>query len=330
MIRVGLAGYGLAGATFHAPLIRACERMNLAAVLTSQDVPLAVRSVHDMLRCADLVVVATPNATHFDLAKAALEAGKHVVVDKPFTATLEQADALIAMADAAGRKISVFHNRRWDGDFLTVQELLPELGTIRLFEARWDRFRLAIRDNWKEVPDEGTGLLADLGAHLVDQALQLFGMPDSVHADLAVQRDSARVNDYFEVTLHYGAMRAILSASTLVAEPRPRFAIHGTGGSLIKSGLDRQEDQLKARVDPRSPEFGHDPLSTEITRPTGERLALPTASGRYLEFYHGIAAAILDGAAMPVDAREARDVMQLLTLAAQSARKGRTLSVVGR
>src|SRR5215218_1798966 len=157
MIRVGLAGYGLAGATFHAPLIHACERMNLSAVLTSRDAPDAVRTLDELIDCSDLVVVATPNATHFPLAKAALEAGKHVVVDKPFTVTMAEADALIALAAKRGRILTVFHNRRWDGDFLTVKRLLESgrVGEPILFEAHWDRFRPALREGWKEDPSEG-------------------------------------------------------------------------------------------------------------------------------------------------------------------------------
>ncbi len=164
MIRVGLAGYGLAGAKFHAPLIRACEGMELTAVLTSRDVPERVGTLDELLERSDLIVVATPNTTHFEIASAALNAGKHVVVDKPFTVTLDEADALMALGRERERMLTVFHNRRWDSDFLTVRKVLPQLGEIMLFEAHWDRFRPEIKQGWREVPQPGGGVLSDLGA----------------------------------------------------------------------------------------------------------------------------------------------------------------------
>jgi scyllo-inositol 2-dehydrogenase (NADP+) len=192
VIRVGLAGYGLAGSVFHAPLIRACERMELSPVLTSRDVPGRVGTFEELLERSDLVVVATPNTTHFELAAAALKAGKHVVVDKPFTVTVDEADELIALANELQRVLTVFHNRRWDSDFLTVQKVFPQLGEVKLFEAHWDRFRPAIKQGWREEPEPGSGLLSDLGPHLIDQALMLFGMPDSIGADICAQRADAR------------------------------------------------------------------------------------------------------------------------------------------
>jgi scyllo-inositol 2-dehydrogenase (NADP+) len=327
VIRVGLAGYGLAGATFHAPLIEACEDMTLAAVMTSRDAPCAVRSLDDMIDRSDLVVVATPNKTHFEIAKAALGAGKHVLIDKPFTATLDEADALIALAERTGGKLTVFQNRRWDGDFLTVRSVLPQLGEVRLFEAHWDRFRTHIRDSWKEQPDGGNGLLADLGPHLIDQALQLFGTPYALSADLAAQRHGAQVDDYFHLNLDYGPLRVVLSASTLVAAPRPRFAVHGTVGSFVKHGLDPQEEQSKAGLAPQQPGFGIDPVQGVLTMSGGISRAVPTERGRYLTFYEALAAAILNGAELPVLAEEAREVMLIIELARQSAREGRRIIV---
>lgn len=329
MIRVGLAGYGLAGATFHAPLIRACERMELSAVLTSRDAPGAVRTFDELLERSDLVVVATPNATHFDIARAALHAGKHVVIDKPFTVTVAEADELIALAHDEDRKLTVFHNRRWDADFLTVRAVLPRVGEIQLFEAHWDRFRLAIREGWKEAPHEGTGLLADLGSHLIDQALTLFGAPEAVQADIAIQRPAARVDDYFAVTLHYGSMRAVLSASTLTAEPRPRFALHGTGGSFVKSGLDPQEQQLKEGVDPASSAFGVDPVDGLLTLPDGSQQSIAARRGSYGTFYEQLADALLGNSEVPVEPLSARDVMHIIELARKSAREGRRIHLNG-
>lgn len=326
-IRVGLVGYGLAGATFHAPLIRACSRMELSAVMTSREVPEAVADLPSLLERCELVVVASPNFTHFDIAKAALEAGKHVVIDKPFTATLEEADALIALAERKDRRLSVFHNRRWDSDFLTARRVIEKLGRIQLYQALWDRSRPALREGWKEVPDGSTGVLNDLGPHLIDQALQLFGSPEALSCDIAMQRQGSRIDDYFELTLHYGSMRAVLGCSTLVADARPRFGLYGDAGSFVKHGLDPQEEALKGGADPLSPDFAVDPNDGRLTRSDGQSEMVPSERGRYLDFYEGVADALLDGAPMPVDPRDARSVMHIIALAKQSADEGRRLSV---
>ena len=329
MIRVGLAGFGLAGSVFHAPLIRACERMQLSAVLTSRDIAGRVGSVAELIDAADLVVVATPNTTHFDIAAEALKAGKHVIVDKPFTVTLEQGDELMALAAAQERVLTVFQNRRWDGDFLTVRKILPELGDIALFEAHWDRFRPEIRNGWREVPEPGGGLLSDLGPHMIDQAVMLFGMPDAISADVLTQRSGALVDDYFDLRLHYGARRVCLRSSSLIGEPRPRFSIHGSGGSFVKHGLDPQEAQLKSGMVPGDPELGRDLRKGVFTRPDGSAEPVPTERGHYLAFYDAVADAILDGAAPPVPAEEARAGLLLIDLARRASEQGRRLAVPG-
>jgi scyllo-inositol 2-dehydrogenase (NADP+) len=321
-IRTALIGRGLGGSAFHAPLIRACEGLELVRWVGAEGA-LEAATAGDV----ELIVVSTPNAFHFGLARAALEAGKHVVVDKPFTVSLAEADGLIALAAARGRMLSVFHNRRWDGDFLTVRRVLPRLGAVRLFEAHWDRFRPALRDGWKEDPALGAGLLLDLGPHLIDQALCLFGAPDALRADVLAQRDGSRIDDYFALTLHYGPMRAVLGASTLVAEPRPRFAVHGAGGSFVKFGLDGQEAALKAGADPREPV--PDPRPGVLTRADGAREEIATEPGRYLAFYEGVAAAIRGEGPPPVDPADAREGLRLIALARQSAAEGRTVAVDG-
>jgi scyllo-inositol 2-dehydrogenase (NADP+) len=310
-IRVALIGRGMAGTIFHAPLIRAVPELELVAVAGAADAASAIASP-----AVDLVVVATPNLTHVPLAAAALEAGRHVVVDKPFAVDPAEGAALIDLAAAKGRVLTVFHNRRWDGDFLTARELVRSgrLGEIALFEAHWDRFRPDPKPGWRERPEPGSGLLWDLGPHLIDQALLLFGRPDRVSGDVAVQRRGALADDYFELTLHYGTMRAKLSASTLVAEPRPRFAIHGTGGSFVKYGLDPQEETLKRGSAPSGP--GNDPEARAsdgiLTRADGRRETVPTLAGRYLAFYEGVAAAIADGAPPPVDPRDALEGVEII------------------
>jgi scyllo-inositol 2-dehydrogenase (NADP+) len=327
MIRVGLVGYGLAGSVFHAPLIRACERMKIEAIQTSRGVPKRVGSFDELLDRSDLVVIASPNQTHFPLAHAALIAGKHVVVDKPFALTVDDADALIALAQERQRVLTVFQNRRLDGDFLTIQKLLPKLGEVFLFEANWDRFRPAIKHGWREVPEPGGGVLADLGSHLIDHALQLFGLPDAVNADVLAQRSEAQVDDYFEVVLHYGRMRVCLRCSTLTAEPRARFAVHGSGGSFVKFGIDVQEAQLKAGMDPRDPSFVIDDHDGSFTDPDGRRTVVPTERGRYLEYYDAVAAAVLDGASVPVDPMDSRNGLMLIDLARRSSELGQRLDV---
>jgi scyllo-inositol 2-dehydrogenase (NADP+) len=319
-IPTALIGRGLGGSVFHAPLIRACSGLELVRWAGSGEAEEAA-TASDVA----LVVISTPNQFHFPLARAALEAGKHVVVDKPFTVSLEEADALIALAAARKRVLTVFHNRRWDGDFLTVRKLLPSLGTLSLVEAHWDRFRPAIKRGWRELPGDGAGLLNDLGPHMIDQALLLLGPPAAVSAQVLAQRSDALVDDYFALTLDYGATRATLGATTLAADPRPRFAVHGDGGSFVRFGLDPQEAALRAGGDPR--EAGIDPVCGVLTRPDGRREAVPTERGCYLAFYDGVAAAVRGEGPPPVDPADARAGLRLIELARQSARSGRVIGV---
>lgn len=317
-IRTALVGRGLGGSVFHAPLIRACEGLDLVRWVGAADAKEAAVASE-----VDLVVVSTPNQFHFPLARAALEAGKHVVIDKPFTVSLAEADALIALAKSRGRVLSVFHNRRWDGDFLTVRKMLPRLGAVRLYEAHWDRFRPALREGWKEDPRLGAGLLLDLGPHLIDQALCLFGAPDAVRADVLAQREGSRIDDYFALTLDYGPMRAVLSASMLVAAPRPRFAVHGSGGSFVRYGVDPQEAALKAGADPG--EIAADPVAGMLTLADGAQEKVPTERGDYLVYYRAITAAVRGEGPVPVDAADARAGLHIVEAARLSAREGRTV-----
>ena len=340
-IRVGLIGYGLAGKVFHAPLIGAVEGLELKAVATSRASELAAdwpkaRAMPDPQAIIadseiDLVVVASPNDTHAPLARAAIEAGKHVVIDKPLARDAAEGQALADLARERGQMLSVFHNRRWDGDFLTVKRLVEAgtLGELRLVELRWDRFRLEQRAGWKDAAGHGGGILADLGPHLIDQALLLFGRPDALAADLATQRSGGATDDYAELTLHYGAMRVIVSATMAVAAPRPRFALHGTRGSFVKYGVDPQEDQLRAGMTPGAPGYGEEPPARygTLTEPSGKTYQITTERGDYRRFYEGVAAAIRNGAPPPVDPADAIAGLDLIDRARQSSAEGRRLAV---
>lgn len=339
MIRTGLIGFGLGGTAFHAPLIDAVPELELAAIVTSRAD--AVRERYPQVTVVpevaalladpaiELVVVSTPNDTHFALARAALEAGKHVVIDKPFANSVAEAEALLALAAARGRVLSVFHNRRWDGDFLTVRKLIDQgsIGEITLYEARWDRFRPALRDSWHENAGPGGGILIDLGPHLIDQALALFGPPQSVTADIAAQRQGSQVDDYFELTLHYGRMRAILSSASIVPAPRPRFGVHGTRASFVKYGLDPQETQLRGGGRADAPEHGvEDPSqSGTLIGGDGTRETIVSERGDYRRFYVGVVRAVAGGEAAPVSPADALVGLRIIELARQSARDARSL-----
>jgi len=337
---VGVVGYGFASQTFHVPLIQATPGLELVAVSSSDAAkvhrdlsavevaasPQALFARHEV----DLVVIPTPNESHFPLAKAALAAGKHVVVDKPFTVTLSEARQLRTLAEQAGRLLSVFHNRRWDSDFLTVRELLAEetLGRVVHFESRFDRFRPEVRQRWREQARPGGGIWFDLGPHLLDQVHQLFGMPRAILVDLARRRDGAQIDDDFLALLDYEGKRVSLHASALVAAESPRFVIHGTQGSYVKYGLDPQEGRLKQGETP-APRWGEDTRNGRLTLAAedgrlGER-EHPTLPGDYLAYYQGVRDALLGEGDNPVPVDEALAVMQLLETGLDSARQQRWL-----
>ena len=335
-IATGLIGYGLGGAAFHAPLIQACSRLSLEAIVTSREVPDGIAAVRDPLALiavptVKLIVISTPNDQHFPLAKAALEAGKHVVIDKPFTVTVAEADALIALARKKKRLLAAFHNRRWDGDFLTVRKLVESgrLGEVVLCEMHWDRFRPAIRPGWKDNPAQGASLLNDLGPHLIDQALLLFGKPDALVADVVAQRPASEVDDYYDLVLHYSRRRVRLCASVLVAAPRPRFALHGSAASFVKYGLDPQESQLQSGLRLGDPGYGvEDPAQHGLLTDAGGRTErIVTEPGRYHDYYEAVAAAILYRDPPPVDPADARAGLAIIEAARQSASEGRRIAL---
>lgn len=338
---VGLVGYGMASKTFHAPLIAATPGLEVVAVSSSDadkvhaDLPqVEVMTTPQALFARadiDLVVIPTPNDTHFPLAKAALAAGKHVIVDKPFTVTLGEGRLLKGYAEEAGKLLSVFHNRRWDSDFLTVRALLEArtLGRLVHFESHFDRFKPEVDDRWRERPKPGAGLWFDLGPHLLDQARQVFGMPRAIFLNLAKRRDGAQVDDDFYALLDYEGLRVVLSASTLVAADSPRFILHGTQGSYVKHGSDPQEMWLKQGQTP-APEWGVDNRDGHLMlrEGTGEDASLVahdcgTLPGDYLAYYMGIRSALAGEGGNPVTVDDALAVMQLLETGLDSARQER-------
>jgi scyllo-inositol 2-dehydrogenase (NADP+) len=327
-IGVGLVGYGLAGATLHAPVIEALPDYRIAAVMTSRpeaaerrDRPQVVADIDALLaiEAVELVVVVTPNGLHAAHAEAALRAGRHVVVDKPMAPSVAECDRLIDLAGEAERVLSVYHNRRWDADFLEAQRIVAEgvVGTPALHETRWDRFRPEAPAVWRNAPGPGTGLLWDLGPHMIDQALTLFGWPEAMNADVATQRAGAGADDYFELAFHYGAMRAVLSASSLVAATRPRMAIHGTGGSWWTEGLDPVEAALRAGRHPGGPGFmaSLPPIPAYRATKDHERSPIAVKASDPCVFYRTLAAAIHSDGPVPVAPVEARDVVAIIEAA---------------
>ncbi|WP_322066567.1 oxidoreductase [Burkholderia ubonensis] len=343
LLRIGLMGFGFAGATFHAPVIAASGRTQVAAIATGQ--PDRARAAYPDARIvADLdallalddiecVVIATPNDTHFPLARQVLDAGRHVVVDKPVTLTSDEALALARLANARSRVFAPFHNRRWDGDFLTVRRVVEsgELGRITYVTSHFDRFRPQVRVRWREEAARGGGLLLDLGPHLIDQALALFGLPDTVSATVKTRRDNGSAPDFVHVQLGYPDKDVALHASALSAIEPARFTLHGTRGSYQKFGLDTQEDQLKAGLTPDDVEFGGGNPPGVLRVLDGDvetERPVPTLDGQYAEFYRALAASIREGAPFPVAPQDAVDVMTIIELAAQSEHEGRRLPFV--
>ncbi|CAN5363408.1 oxidoreductase [soil metagenome] len=329
-IGVGVIGYGFVGKTFHAPLIGAVEGLDLRAVVSGDaakvhaDMPgvTVYPTPEGLLRDAaiDLVVVATPNETHAPLALAALSAGKHVVLDKPFALDLAEARAVTQAAVHADRILCVFHNRRWDSDYLSVRAAIEEgaIGEVVHFESHIDRFRPDVRDRWRERAGPGAGVWFDLGPHLIDQALQLFGLPDRVLASLAVQRLGAQVDDWAHVILFYGERRVILHAGMLVAGGAHRFVVHGTRGSLVKHAADRQEPQLIAGMTPGAHGWGDDPDPLVIHIGVDAACERPALRGDQRQFYVGMAAALAGTSPPPVSPLEALAVMAVLEAAERS------------
>jgi len=346
MVRVGLLGFGLAGQAFHAPVIRGVPGMELACILQRQGTKSRgkypgiriARTVDELLSdpTIQLCAIATPNDSHFELARACLLAGRHVVVDKPFTPTLAEAEELVRLAAGRGLLIAVYQDRRWDGDFRTVQKIVESgvLGKIVEYECRYDRFRLEPKANaWRERADQpGAGVLFDLGPHVIDQALVLFGEPLAITASAFCQRESSQVDDAFDVCLEYPGLRAMARARIIAFQPGPHFLIHGTRGSFVKYGMDPQEARLRGENVPDGLDWGEDwgeePKDAwgtlSLAGKPSERIR--TERGDYRGFYANVRDAIEKNWPLAVTAEQALRTMRAIILAHKSSRERRTVS----
>ena len=351
-IGVAVIGFGLAGRVFHAPFVSAVPGLKLEAIVQRKGDEAAraypntriLRSFEEALNDAavQMIVVGTPNETHYNLAKQALQAGKHVVIDKPFAATSAQAKELWQLAWERGVVLAPFHNRRWDGDFLTVEKLLDDkaVGRLVTYESHFDRFRPLPRENtWKESGNDANGMLFDLGPHLVDQALGLFGAPEAITASVRKDRDQTDIEDAFDITLHYPRLLAHCRATMLACDNAPRFLLHGTLGSFKKYGLDPQEPALVggAKVprmgegewlgEPES-EWGTLTVAPNPANPSIlTRTKIKTEFGDYRLYYANVRDAINKTAELVVKPEDAYRVIRLLEMARESSAAGKTLKV---
>jgi predicted dehydrogenase len=335
-IKTALCSFGMSGWVFHAPFVHAHPGFELTAVwersknLSQQSYPQVTvyRTLDEMLADAsiELVIVNTPNITHFEYCSKALLAGKHVICEKPFTVTVAEAESLMALAKEHNRIISVYHNRRYDSDYKTIQSVLQQhlLGDVVEAEFHFDRFKDALSPKLhKEIPGQGTGALYDLGSHLIDQALQLFGWPVALFADIVAMRPISQVDDYFEILMYYPNKRVRLKASYQVREALPGYIIHGNKGSFIKAKTDVQETQLQQQLLPTAAGYGIEPLIERgwlHTQINGEiiREQVPSFDGNYMEYYEGIFNSVRHNQPLPVTASEATNVIKIIEAAFKS------------
>lgn len=345
---VGLIGFGMAGNLFHAPFISAVQGLTLSKIRETKEHHIAiikkrypqtiiVNDTREILNdpSIDLVIVATPNTTHFNLAKEALLAGKHVVVDKPFTVRSSEASELVELAKEQQKLLTAFQSRRWDSDFKTIQKIISSglLGQLAEYEAHYDRFRNTLRpDTWKEDGELGTGILYDLGSHLIDQALVLFGLPKAITAQLRAQRRGSRINDNFELILEYDRLKVTLKGGMLVKEQIPRYILLGNNGSYVKYGIDVQEEALLAGQTPdSSPNWGQEPesiwgiMNTEFNG-IEFRGKVKSEPGDYRGYYQNVYKALLGDEALAVQPEHARNIIRVIEIAMQSSNEKRTVN----
>ncbi|MDQ2753847.1 MAG: Gfo/Idh/MocA family oxidoreductase [Bacteroidota bacterium] len=344
-IKVGLIGWGISAKVFHAPFIKASPHYEVTHVLErhkheSKEVfPEAeiVTNIEDLLRQnIDLVVITTPNDTHYPYTLAALEANKNVVVEKPFTIFSNDALQLINKAKQKELLLAVYHNRRYVSDYLTIKKILDKklLGDVHTFEAHYDRYRAEERpDAWREKPTAGSGILYDLGAHLIDQSLTLFGLPKEITAKTKLQRPHAKAVDWFDLNLNYGFLEVTLQSGMLVREPGPRYLVHGTKGSFIKSGEDPQEAKLRAGEAPseKSGEEGEEIWGLLHTEMDGRIIKekVPSEKGNYGLFYEDLYQTLQNQKPFPIKPEQAYNVIKIIELAEKSSKTKCTVSCEG-
>ncbi|MGG3643566.1 oxidoreductase [Bacillus gobiensis] len=347
MINAAIVAYGLSGRVFHAPFLHTHPKFNLTKVVernkeeSLKRYPYVdiVRSIDELLtdEMLDLVVITSPNTTHYEFAKQALEAGKHVVIEKPFTVTSQEAKELGRLADKKGKILSVYQNRRWDGDFLTVKHIVKNkmLGDLVDFESHFDRFQPLQADQWREKNLPGSGVLYDLGAHLIDQTIDLFGLPHSLTAEIKSQREKAEVDDFFDIRLHYRTHTATLKSSMIVKTLGPRFVLHGTKGSYKKYGIDPQEELLDSGEFPDSPAYKKaiesDQWGQIETEWNGMAIKgkIQNVYGNYTSYYDDIYQAIKENKKPIVTADQAYKTIWLIEQMQKSSEEKRTIFLEG-
>ena len=342
-IKTGIASYGMSGLVFHAPLLHVHPGFNILKIVERTYKGSTERytyvstcnSVEELISDdqLELIVVNTPDATHFEYCKLALEAGKNVVVEKPFTMTSSEAEELIALSKKKNKLLSVFQNRGWDGDYLTVKKVIEEklLGRLVSFESHFDRYRNFVQpDTWKEEPNVGAEIVYNLGAHMIDQAYELFGMPKSVSADIGIQRINGKVDDFYNIVLRYDDIHASLKSSYMVREEGPRYILHGTEGSFLKWGIDPQEEDMKAGKYPNEANWGVETrefwgkLNTEINglHFTGR---LETIPGNYLSYYDNIYDALRKQKELIVTPEQSLNLIRIIEAAIESDKTGNSV-----
>ncbi|WP_224994593.1 Gfo/Idh/MocA family oxidoreductase [Cesiribacter sp. SM1] len=341
-IKTLVVGYGLSAKAFHLPFLTTNPSYEVAGIVqprgnsAREEFPHLkhFRSLDEALEQghAELVIISAPNEYHAPMAMQALRKGKHVVIEKPFALSVAEAEAICRVAREHNRLLTVFHNRRWDADFLTLKQLLQEqqLGRPVMLVSRFDRFRPQIKPGWKEAPKQGAGIFYNLAPHLVDQALQLFGWPAELYAHIRTERKEAVTSDAFDLHLYYNEVTVHLGASTLVSATWPRFSLLGTKGSYTKWGMDPQEDLLVAGVLPTTAEWGNEPAEAWGTLVTGDNDStssqpFKSQPGNYGAFFAELAHAIMGGGNNPVPPQEALQVMQIMELAFRSQQEGRRI-----
>jgi scyllo-inositol 2-dehydrogenase (NADP+) len=342
-IQTALLSYGMSGTVFHGPFLEAHDGYEIASVWQrSSNQPTkhrykTVNSFEDILNDEriELVFVNTPNHTHYEYALRAIEASKHVVVEKPFTVTTKEADHLIAHAQNNGVVLTVYQNRRWDSGFLTMQKILQQrlLGKVVSAEFHYDRFRNYIDErSWKENPERGVGVVYNLGSHLIDQVIVLFGMPQWVDARIGVQRPGGRVDDYYDIRLEYEELTVTLKSSYLVKELGPSYQVHGTEGSYVKYGIDPQEELLAKGVKPSHTTWAAEAkeawgILNSIANGKEFRGQYESVAGNYMPFYDQLYYAIRDGKSVPVNPVDSRNGIYLIEQCYESSKSRKAVKI---